>query len=784
MKLVIAEKRDLAKAIAKGLSSSPKENKDTNSYESGGYTIAWCSGHILELKGPQDYQINYKKWRFEDLIIKELKLGQYKKSSDKRVQTLLKTLPQLLKKASLIVHAGDPDDEGQRIVDSVLEFFSVPKQIPVKRVAISDYNPKLISKAFKNLEDNNAPKWRGMSNRGYARAIADLVYGINLTRGLTIHTHSTHPLSVGRVQSPTLALVVKRYYDNQKFTSKNFYEILADFSFGDENNLTNAKLIFPDDTPKDEGKVTDYTWVQSLQKKLIEFNNKPQPSVHKFDTKEEEKNHPLVYDLLNLQAEAEQRFNIDPKKTLEITQDLRDKYQLITYNRSDCPYLNEINHADAPLVLQAIAHNSPNLLNFIDQCNYEIKSRVWNDQEVAKSSHHGIIPTESTVSPEKLNTQERIIYEMIASLYIAQFYPKKKVVTTDILVNYNGFFFQQKYSHTSFQGWGVLFNDDTDESESQRSSLSIQTGDLGLCSAVNIHTGKTTAPPLYTKASLLKTLPSVDTLVEDPQLKEFLIKNNKSIPKNQRGIGTPATRADIVQKLFDSKYVTTKNKKIIPTQLGLEMYEIMPSSSKTIDMSALWQLHLSKISSGDITVEAFVNFVSEIVEDELKNLSAQQIKISTSAKTATCNCGSIITQRLSKKNNSLYWRCDSCEKTYSDDNGSPNFNPVAKTSVTTNSKGESFQCEKCGEILAKRQKKGSSKSFWGCTAFPKCKAKYDDINDAPYFESCHAEHCEGHLFLHTYKGKEFWGCDQYSSGCKAKYKMGPNKEPVLIAESH
>ena len=236
MKLVIAEKRDLAKAIAKGLSSSPKENKDTNSYESGGYTIAWCSGHILELKGPQDYQINYKKWRFEDLIINELKLGQYKKSSDKRVQTLLKTLPQLLKKASLIVHAGDPDDEGQRIVDSVLEFFSVPKQIPVKRVAISDYNPKLISKAFKNLEDNNAPKWRGMSNRGYARAIADLVYGINLTRGLTIHTHSTHPLSVGRVQSPTLALVVKRYYDNQKFTSKNFYEILADFSFGDENN--------------------------------------------------------------------------------------------------------------------------------------------------------------------------------------------------------------------------------------------------------------------------------------------------------------------------------------------------------------------------------------------------------------------------------------------------------------------------------------------------------------------------------------------------------------------
>lgn len=786
MKLVIAEKHELAQKIAAAFSKTPKKDNSINAYIAGDYTVAWCQGHILELKSPSDYNDQYKRWDIKDLPLNILKKAEFKKSSAKHVQSILKTLPNLIKKASLIIHAGDPDEEGQRIVDNVLIFFNASKSTPIKRVAINDTNPKLVKAAFEKMEDNNNKKWQGMGKKGLARAVGDQLYGLTLTRAASILTKSTKTISVGRVQSPTLALVVKRFFDNKNFVSTPFYEVHATFIFNGKE--FSARCNAPENYLNENGRITDKNLAEELSGILKNLDNDPAPVISAYEKGSKSHKHPLGYDLLKLQVEAGKRYGISADKVMEITQSLRDK-SAITYNRSDCEYLNVINHADAPSILACIAHNVPSLNEAIEKTDTSITSRIWNDKEVAKSAHHAIIPTEKKLNPSELSTEEKIIYGMIANRYVLQFLPEKISMATEFTVNYGGYLFNKATSYILEKGWEILLYleepESTDEKEAQDSWPELKQGDQGQTTDIELKTGKTTPPKLFTDSSLLETLPKVDDLVEDEELKQFLIKKNKNIPPKQRGIGTPATRGDILKKLKSSGYVDINRKKeIIPTDLGIEIYNLLPDSSKKIDMSALWQLHMSNIAQGNLTITNFLEFISTILEDDLDYLKSQDLNISTTAKSVPCRCGDgEVVEKQNKKNKSKFWCCNACQNIYPDLKGKPDFERKSSQLITTNSKGESFDCLHCKSPLAKKE--NDEKIFWTCSNYKECKSYYADIGDRPLLEKCQGDSCEGHLSIRTYKNSRFWGCSDYKKGCSAKYyspKDDKDLTPRLIVD--
>lgn len=599
MDLVIAEKPDIAKAVSKVIPGTPSWK---NGYiEQGNYCITWCYGHLLTLKDPEDYGDEYARentpneklpiffdnWgtKVADKGPALLKNGS--KAPDKGEQ--VKTIGELLKKASLVIVAGDIDDEGQLLVEELLEWHRYSG--PIKRLDTGALNEASLKKAMANLMDN-AP-WHMKAVSARARSVADFALGINGSRFFS-NTYGAN-LSVGRVQTAALGLVVARDAQIEGHTSQKYF--LLDVDVALEGNGTHQARFSPskDDPHLVDGKILDRSYLEKLGQAV---------SGRKFEaevTKEPcEEAPPLPFSISALKSYCSEKFNIPPEETLRITQSLRMNYGgLITYNRSECRYLPENMHAEAPGIIATVQANLGAGWAF-PGLNSSIKSKAFNDKNVGV--HHAIIPTAQKADISKLSEKEQIVYRAVCGFYMVQFMPNAKKERTRLTIHGKG---GSEFSAVSTRLVSKGFKQVLRTQDDEVSALSNVPAGKYPCVLSNpsIQEKETKPPKRYTDSSLEEDMKNVAKYVTDPEAKRLLLLKDKESREEHGSIGTAATRSAIIQTLKKRGFLCNEGKNVISTPLGREFYKILPDEIRKPDLTAKWWAIQQEIQDGNAKPE-------------------------------------------------------------------------------------------------------------------------------------------------------------------------------------
>ncbi|EMJ9581356.1 DNA topoisomerase 3 [Campylobacter jejuni] len=723
MRLFIAEKPELGRAIAEGLDGNYKSGEGY--IQKGDNIVTWAFGHILELAKPEEYDEKYKLWKLEDL---PLPIKEFKYLPKKESKKQLKIICDLIHsdKITSIVNCGDADDEGQILVDEIIQYSKTSK--PVFRVLINDLTPKAVKEEIAKIKPN--ADFKGMSERGFARSQADWIVGINLTRAYTIMARKNGYegiLSVGRVQTPILSLIVNRDKKFENFKSINYYSLLGDFNIN--NNTIKARL-------KTEDKILD----ENLAKEIKESCENQNAKINlKIENKKEYP--PLPYNLLVLQAECAKLFGFSPDKTLEITQILREKHKAITYNRSDCQYLPETMFEQAPNILNIIKENlnsNDEIQALIASSDLTIKSKAFNDANI--SAHYGIIPTQNKISSQ-LTQDELVVYNLIAKRFIIQFFHPREYQTTTINLEVNQRIFTATQNKTTKSGFRSLWQnvDSEEEQENNENDINdlsiLKNGDIAKCSLIQIEKKQTKPRPYYTMTTLLKDLNSVAKYVSDERIKKLLMEKDKDKKGESGGIGTPATRSNHIKTLIEREYIeVSKDKKQIikSTKKGRDLIKLSPKSLITPDMTALWFEQQKMIEISELRREQFLEEITKEVISEIQRIDKnQEFKIldnenKPKIQCPQCNKG-FLTKRKGKYGN--FWGCseymEGCKAIYPDNKGTPNFETKQASNDTTH------KCPQCNKGFLQRIKSKNGNSWWwGCSEFKQgCKAMYYDNNN-------------------------------------------------------
>lgn len=622
MRLFIAEKKGLGEVIAQALGQGVSHGTHI---VCGDDVVTWGSGHLMESVPPQAHNPAYAKWNAADL---PLKLRPRKLQPIERTARQFHAVVSLLAKADEVVHAGDPDGEGQLLIDEILEYTGYSK--PVKRVLINDLNADKARKALNNLRDNR--EFYGLSQSALARSIADELYGFNMTRGYTLAGREkgmSSVLSVGRVQTPILGLIVNRYDAFKNHVAGAFYTLRGDFSMNGAR--ITARLIAPDNAPLDEKKrIIDKEFADN-----IAHTTEGKPATVKQATVENKTTAaPLPFSLLDLQVKMSREHGLSGEKTLEITQSLRDNFKAITYNRSDCRYLSSEQFSDSPQTLAAIQQTCAGHFpaQVLARINPQQKSRAFNDAKI--TAHTGIIPTTTPADTAKMSVDERAVYHAIVTQYLLQFLPEKCYQAASVVFQVSSFDFAVGATHTTEAGWTALEKEekqDAEEDETTDDSLfsvltTLQENMQGLCESMTVTAEKTKPLPLYTEATLLADLQRVAKYVKDPRIKALLISKDKGTEGENGGIGMPATRTDIIEKLKEKGFFLIEKKKLIPTELGISFIRALPAIATEPDMTALWHEQQQMIEKGELTCDDFLDELEIFISEQLKNIDVSAVK--------------------------------------------------------------------------------------------------------------------------------------------------------------
>lgn len=605
MKLIIAEKKELAEAIVAAIPGDKKYNG--NSITVGDYITCWIYGHILTHKEPEEIDPSLKKWNLESLPIYFPKWD--KKPLPNKIE-LFNSVKELMhsNQVTEIIHAGDADSEGQYLVDELLEYCSNKK--PVKRLMVNDNTLGGVQKAFSKIEDNS--KYTALGKSAEARAIADMIVGFSLSRFYSIINNAK--LSIGRVQTPTMALVVNRDNEIKNHIKEKYYNLYLKTNIND----TDIDLRYSS---------KERTIDKSIYEEFI--NNVGDKTSNLLITKKENyRATPLPYNLSDLESDAAILFKYSAKKTMDITQNLRDKYKAITYNRSDCRYLSEEHFKEAPKLIPLVAEK----LNFTATFNFNEKSRCFNDKYV--TAHHGIIPT-GAGDFEQFSQEEKNIYKLIAERYLIQFLEKVKIEKTEAKVEINEAIFKKSSIKILEPGYTkyfkVLEDDNENDEEIEENNLSkIPGGEYQIKinnSNFFIEEKETTAKKPYTEATLIKDLNNIAKYVKDPEIRELLKSKDKDKKDVNGSIGTTATIPGILEGLIEKGFLTRKEEKIVSTELAQEYLKILPESLKTPDSTALWWSIQEKIARGEAKLEdltlSVLEDVKTIINSEHKTISSE-----------------------------------------------------------------------------------------------------------------------------------------------------------------
>ncbi|EDK4039556.1 DNA topoisomerase III [Escherichia coli] len=641
MRLFIAEKPAVANDIVKALGGN--FTRHDGWFESDNAIVTNCFGHIIESQPPENYNPEYKAWKVETL---PLRLYPVKYQPVESAEKQVKTIIELIRRADVteIIHAGDPDDEGQLLVDEVLEYAGNTK--PVKRVLINDNTLPAVKKALANPKNNR--DFRGLYLKALARSVADAIYGLSMTRAYTIPAKTKGykgVLSVGRVQTPVLGLIVNRTRANKNHKSSFYYTMTGHFQRGADVIRANWK---PGEfAPLTDRKLLDKTWANGTATSLA---GKP-ATVEAAATDDKKTAAPLPFNLVRLQQYMNKKFKMTAQKTLDITQQLREKYKAITYNRSDCSYLSDEQFSEAPQIIDALKSVFDQPMD-IDTTR---KSKAFNSAKV--TAHTAIIPTVSVPDVNALSTDERNVYLAIAQHYLVQFMPEKAYQEVSVAIQCGDESFYARARKTTDSGFEAFLGvenagDDEAEVENDDSSFDllckIRTGETVTTKEVVVNEKKTTPPPLFTEATLLAALVRVADFVTDPVIKKLLKDKDRDKKDEHGGIGTPATRASILETLKKRNYITLEKGKLIPTDTGYALIDALPDIAVNPDMTALWAEKQTLIENGEMTVEQFVDELYNDLIPMISNANSAEIKVSPSAPSGQ-------SQRLSSP-------CPSCGK--------------------------------------------------------------------------------------------------------------------------
>lgn len=609
MILVIAEKPSLGRDIAAALPGNVTSGGEKRFIQKGDYIITWVFGHMLTLKEPEDYDVKYKKWDIDSLPIyfKDwgLKIGPdfgsagFEKKSDR-----VKLIGELLEKSDSVIHAGDPDEEGQLLIDELLRWFNYQK--PVMRLNTGDTTYGGLKKALSKMTDNRDSLNEGWS--AYARSVADLTVGVNMSRFFTCSNKGAL-LTVGRVQTPTLGLVVARDMLIEGHKKQIYYDIFADLDVRTPDGIKRVRAKYSpiskkkkdDDEPAEL--ITNITEAQEILASLL--NKIYTATVERKTVKEDP---PLPFNLVKLQSYCSSHFGYNPKEVMDITQSLRENHKAITYNRSDCQYLSEEHFKEAPKTMERVCQN----INFRPKAmDMTIHSKCFNDKNI--TAHFAIIPTDNTVNLSRLTEKERNVYLAICKYYMAQFMPKatkeKAKLTAPVDETHQLIAHSSK---TTEPGYLAIFKDIKKDEPTILSDIPKGVYSADAVSGETVE--KETKPPSrYTKATLNEDMTRIAKYVTDPRIKKLLELKDADKKGENGSIGTSATRSQIIDGLVAKGYLSEQGKKLISTELGRELYRILPDEIKKADMTAEWWSIQEDIRAGNATYDALTQNVLDVI---------------------------------------------------------------------------------------------------------------------------------------------------------------------------
>jgi len=620
----------MGRAIADVL-PKPHRKMDGCILTGNGDYVSWCIGHLLEQAEPKAYNPNFKQWREEHLPIIPTDWKLQPKSNTKKQLAVLK---KLISDSDEIIHAGDPDREGQLLVDQVIAYLT--KKEPsvtrsVKRCLINDLNPKAVTRALANLKDNK--EFAPLSSSALARSRADWLYGINMTRAYTLQGRKVGfdgLLSVGRVQTPLLGLVVRRDEEIVKFTVKPYYEVAASIQHS-ENEATNKFIATwqPSEACEPYMDSEGHILLKSLAENVVKRIESKVAKVKKVSEKNKKLSPPLPYNLSALQIDAATKFSLSAQEVLNLCQTLYERHKIITYPRSDNRYLPNEHFELAKGILRSIATNMNKLDNLVSAADIKIKSKAWDDKKVA--AHHAVIPTEKTINIQHLSKGEYNIYTLIARQYIAQFYAKHEFKDIQVDLDIEGGLFVAKNRSTTIEGWKQVFAPDNKEKKNQYKNTvpTLKKGQQLYCLEAKLLEKETAPPKHFTDATLLSAMTGIARFVKDPEVRKIL--------KETDGLGTEATRAGIIELLFKRQFFKRKGKQIHSTPTGRALIKSLPDTATLPDMTAQWESVLEAVASKQAKYASFmdplISSLNELIDQskrhmpiELKGLSSNKSK--------------------------------------------------------------------------------------------------------------------------------------------------------------
>ena len=627
MILCIAEKPSVGRDIARVLGANTQRD---GFMEGNGYCVSWTFGHLCALLDPHEYNDQWKGWNMSSLPMVPARFG-IKVSDDKGILKQFNTIKDLISKAEMVINCGDAGQEGELIQRWVYQ--KAGCKVPVKRLWISSLTEDAIREGFANLKDQS--HYQHLYEAGMMRAIGDWLLGMNATRAYTLRYakgvgKDRQVLSIGRVQTPTLALIVKRQHEIENFVPRTYWELKTIY----RDTTFSAQLPVEED---------EYT-ITSLEQgqKLVDSIKDLPLEITSVEKKKGMEYAPRLFDLTSLQVECNKRYGLSADDTLKIIQSLYEKH-VTTYPRVDTTFLSDDIYPKVPATLQGIQEFFPQVAPLLPlkadggkgPGSLPKSKKVFDNSKV--TDHHAIIPTGQ--KPNNLTDLERKVYDMVALRFIAAFYPPCQVANTTVLAQAGEVPFKVTGREIIEQGWREVFAKDTpaepsDSSEpsEQKALPSFKKGESGPHEP-QLQEKTTTPPKYYTEATLLRAMETAGKTVDNEELRDAMKEN---------GIGRPSTRAAIIEKLFQRKYIVREKKNIKATEVGINLiHTIISPLLKSAELTGLWEKKLREIERGDFQAQQFL--------DELKQMTAEVVREVKSDKSGMrcpiCGKGMIIRGR-------------------------------------------------------------------------------------------------------------------------------------------
>ncbi|WP_394230533.1 DNA topoisomerase III [Shewanella colwelliana] len=698
MQVYLCEKPSQAKDIAQVLGCK----RGSDGYVGDGVIVTNCIGHILQQADPENYNPDFEKWNMADLpIVPE----RWQMVVSPKTKTQFAIVKKVLKKATEVIIATDADREGEVIAREVLEFVNYTG--PIRRLWLSALDEASIKKALATLRpDHETAK---LYDAGLGRSRGDWLVGMNMTRLCTLLSRDvgySGALSVGRVQTPTLRLVVDRDRQIEQFAVQTYYDISGLFSGG---IAFKAKWLVPDGMSDEHGRCLQ----SSVADNAVSQCNGQAGTVTVFDTKRQKAKHPHLFFLGSLQKTMSAKYGYGAKEVLDIAQSLYEKHKVTTYPRTDCPYLPLSQQGEVADIIDKLSHVSL----FAPWCtgaDTTQKSACWNDKKI--TAHHGIIPLATTPKLDAMNEKERNVYQAIVQRYLAQFYPLAEDDATTVELAVGAHRFKANGKVERVKGWRVVMDkeNDKEECEGESSNLPLLTLGQTLPGQYQREDKKTKPPSRFTEGTLIDAMSNIAKFETDAKL--------KSILKETSGIGTEATRANIIDTLKARGFIAVKGKQLISEDKGRSLVDALPDALSRPAMTALWEQALDDIALGNGTLDDFMTkqtgFVTQLVnmfKQGKYTLNLPKIE----QVTLPCPvCKKSMKQLVGKSGK--FWVCEDkedCGLLLNDERGK-----LPKTTPCTCNKG----------VLVRKKAKTKGKFWWGCTAYKSgCERRLFDNDGKP-----------------------------------------------------